>query len=115
MSAYLIGHIRILDNAKWEEYLSQVNGTIHRYGGEVLLRGLRSTVLGEADQWPRDYPRVVVLRFADSAALHRWHESVEYRNLLPLRTASADVTVISYEDDSEALRIAAGRQPGEAL
>ena len=115
MSAYLIGHIRILDQAKWEEYLSQVNGAIHRYGGEVLLRGLRTTVLGETDKWPRDYPRVVVLRFADSAALYRWHESVEYRNLLPLRTASADVTVISYEDDIESLQIAAGRQPGEAL
>lgn len=115
MSAYLIGHIRILDDDRWEEYLSQVNATIHRHGGEILLRGLRTTVLGETDGWPRDTPRVVVLRFADSSALHRWHESDDYKRLLPLRTASADVTVISYEDDIAALRIAAGHQPGEAL
>jgi uncharacterized protein (DUF1330 family) len=42
--------------------------------------------------------RVVVARFADMAALRRWHESAEYQSLVPLREAAADVVLTAYRD-----------------
>jgi uncharacterized protein (DUF1330 family) len=109
MAAYLIGHIEVLDFAKWTEYLGKVDQTILAYGGEVMFRGLKHAALssGEGFVSGREYARVVTLKFADMAALHRWHDSVEYAALKPLRHAAAAVTVITYEDDEESLRVTA--------
>jgi uncharacterized protein (DUF1330 family) len=109
MAAYLIGHIDVLDFAKWTEYLGKVDQTILAYNGEVMFRGLkRATVSGgEGFASGREYARVVALKFADMTTLHRWHDSVEYAALKPLRHAAAAVTVITYGDDDESLRVTA--------
>ena len=41
--------------------------------------------------------RQYVARFADLAALRRWHDSPEYQALVPLRMAAADVVLTAYE------------------
>lgn len=109
MAAYLIGHVEVLDIAKWTEYLGKVDQTILAYGGEVMFRGLKQATVssGEGFASGREYARVVALKFADMTALHRWHDSAEYAVLKPLRHAAAAVTVITYEDDVESLRITA--------
>jgi uncharacterized protein (DUF1330 family) len=109
MAAYLIGHIEVLDFAKWTEYLGKVDQTILAYGGEVIFRGLKHATVssGEGFTSGREYARVVALKFADMAVLHRWHDSAEYAALKPLRHGAAAVTVITYEDDDESLRITA--------
>ena len=107
MAAYLIGHIEVLDFAKWTDYLGKVDQTILAHGGEVMFRGLKDATVssGEGFASQREYARVVALKFVDMAALHRWHDSDEYAALKPLRHAAAAVTVITYEDDDESLRV----------
>ena len=100
MPAYLTGHIKIRDVQKWHEYLAQVDATITAYGGEILLRGLQAEVLANPNNFDEDFERLVVLRFADMAALDRWYASNEYAQLKPIRAAAADVTVVTYTSDT---------------
>ena len=100
MPAYLTGHIKIRDVQKWHEYLVQVDATITAYGGEILLRGLQAEVLANRNNFDEDFERLVVLRFADMAALDRWYASNEYAQLKPIRAAAADVTVVTYTSDT---------------
>lgn len=92
MAAVVIGHIKVKDAAKWDQYRAQVPATIAPWGGELVLRGQRLAVLsGE-----HDYTDAVVLRFPDAAAAAGWHASAAYQALLPLRREAADVLLISY-------------------
>lgn len=91
MPAYVIGHIHVRDPAAWQEYVSQVGGTIAQYGGEVQFRAERARVF--AGEHP--FERTVVIKFADQAAADRWHDSPDYQRLVPLRSAGADVTLVS--------------------
>ena len=100
MSAYLTGHIKIRDVQKWHEYLAQVDATITAYGGEILVRGLQEKVLANPIGFDEGFERLVVLRFADMAALNRWYDSAEYARLKPIRAAAADVTVVTYSGDN---------------
>jgi uncharacterized protein (DUF1330 family) len=103
MAAYLTGHIKIRDAEKWHDYLDQVDATIIAFGGEILLRGLQHEVLSNAGELQAEFERLVVLRFDDMAALHRWYQSPAYQQLKPLREQGADVTVVTYETDSHRL------------
>lgn len=100
MPAYLTGHIKIRDVQKWHEYLAQVDATITAYDGEIMLRGLQAKVLANPGKLDEDFERLVVLRFADMAALDRWYASEEYARLKEIRAAAADVTVITYNSDA---------------
>ncbi len=100
MAAYLTGHIRIRNIAKWHEYLSQVDATILAYGGEILLRGLQHEVSANPSGFDEKFDRLVVLKFAGMAALDRWYGSDDYARLKPLRAEAADVTVVTYESDT---------------
>jgi uncharacterized protein (DUF1330 family) len=93
MPAYVIGQIHVRDAARWQEYVSQVGGTIAQYGGEVQFRAQRATVF--SGEYP--FERAVVIKFVDLAAAERWHESPEYQRLVPIRDAAADVTLVSYQ------------------
>lgn len=94
MPAYLIGHITVLDPAKWARYRAGVPATLAPHGGELVLRGRNARVLhgshGRSD--------VVVLRFPDTAAVGRWHDSAAYRALVPLREEAAEVDLVCYEE-----------------
>jgi uncharacterized protein (DUF1330 family) len=103
MAAYLTGHIRIHDAAKWHDYLDKVDATIIAYGGEILLRGRQREILSNPAELQPEFERLVVLRFDDMASLQRWYQSSEYQELKPLRAAGADVTVVTYETDSHRL------------
>jgi len=93
MSAYIIGHITIKDDAKWAEYRDKVGATIAAWSGELVFRGKKLQVLNG------NHPATdtVVARFPDKEALLGWHDSPEYQALIPIRDAGADVTLISYE------------------
>ena len=92
-AAYLIGHIRVKNAAKWDEYRSRVPATLAPWGAELVFRGMRVAVLaGE-----HDYTDVVVARFPDQAALAAWHESAAYQALIPLRQQAAEVVLLSCE------------------
>ena len=93
MPAYVVGHIRVRDPQKWQEYVSQAGATFSRHSGSVVFRGSKTkTLAGE-----HDADQVVVLRFPDQAAVDHWFGSPEYQSLILLREQAADVTLVSYE------------------
>lgn len=104
MSAFLTGHIQIRDIQKWHEYLAQVDATITAFDGEILVRGLQVKVLANPSKFDESFERLVVLRFADMAALNRWYASNEYARLKPIRAAAADVTVVTYCSDNHEVK-----------
>ena len=93
MPAYVVGTIRVTDAAHWQQYVERVGATFGVAGGRVLLRAdkaaaLHGTAHGE---------RVVVIEFADGEAARRWHDAPEYRALVALRDAGADVVLTLYQ------------------
>jgi uncharacterized protein (DUF1330 family) len=94
MAAYLVGHMTVRDAARWQEYLGRVGATIAAGGGELVFRGQqRDEICGAAPG-----QLIVVARFADLAALRRWHDGPDYQALIPIRKAAADVILTAYED-----------------
>jgi uncharacterized protein (DUF1330 family) len=94
MPAYIIGTIRVTDPATWQRYVERVGPTFAPHGGKLLLRAVKSAALnGDAHG-----ERVVVAEFPDMAALRAWHDSPEYRALIALRDAGADVVLTAYEN-----------------
>jgi uncharacterized protein (DUF1330 family) len=93
MPAYVIGHITVKDFEKWAEYRGRVPATLAPWGGEVVLRGRRISVLsGE-----HPYSDTVVIQFPDAAAIAAWYRSPAYQALIPLRLQAAEMVLISYD------------------
>ncbi len=91
--AYLIGQIRVKDQALWEQYVEGVRESLQPFCAEVLFRGRRKAVLaGESDR-----ELSVVIRFPDQKALQNWFNSPQYQDLIPLRDKAAETTIISYD------------------
>jgi uncharacterized protein (DUF1330 family) len=94
MGAYLIGHIAVKNADMWDEYRRKVPSTLAPWGGTLVFRGHRTTVLaGE-----HNYTDTVVIQFADQSALRGWYDSAAYQELIPLRTEAADLVLISYDE-----------------
>lgn len=91
--AYLVGHVTVKDPQRWAEYTSRVPATLAPWGAELVFRGKRAAVLaGE-----HSHTDIVVIRFADVAAVDQWHSSAAYQALIPLREQAAEVVLLSYE------------------
>lgn len=90
--AYVIGHIRIKDPQKWEEYRGKVPATLAPWGAELVLRGELAMILA-GDHLHTD---TVVIRFPSVETVDQWHFSAAYQALLPLRRQAADVVLLSY-------------------
>ncbi len=93
MAAYVIGHITVKDPEKWAEYRTRVPATLAPWGGEVILRGKRVTVLTGA----HPYTDTVLIQFPDVEAIALWYRSPEYQELIPTRELAAEMVLISYE------------------
>ncbi len=93
MPAYVVGTIRVTDPAHWKQYVERVGSTFPGHGGRVIFRG----ALVEALSGEPHGDRVVAIEFPDAVAARRWHDSSEYRSLLRLRDAGADVVLTIYE------------------
>jgi uncharacterized protein (DUF1330 family) len=94
MAAWIVGTITVRDEALWQRYLAGVAQTFRLHGGEVVFRGAEPVALAGRTHGDR----VVVARFADLAALRRWHDSAQYQALVPLRDRAADVVLTAYRD-----------------
>ncbi len=44
-AAYMITHVKVKDEEKWDEYRSQVPATLSEWSAEVVFRGKRAEVL----------------------------------------------------------------------
>ena len=85
MPAYFVAEVEITNPAGFQPYGAAVGATLEQYGGRYLTRG-GSTELIEGGPEPK---RIVILEFADTAAVKRWYESPEYQKILPLRLNNA--------------------------
>jgi len=85
MPAYFVVELEITNSIAMEPYRAAVPATIAQYGGRYLTRG-GATELIEGALEPK---RIVILEFADTAAVKRWYHSPEYQKILPLRLANS--------------------------
>ena len=81
MPAYFIAELDTTNQAGMDPYRAAVPATIAQYGGRYLTRG-GATELIEGGPEPK---RIVILEFADNAAVKRWYNSPEYQKILPMR------------------------------
>ena len=90
MSAFLSVTIRVKDQEKLKNYISQVPATIAAHGGEKVSRGkVVKTFAGETK-----HQLAAVFRFPDVEAIDRWHDSPEYQALVSLREEAADMHIV---------------------
>ena len=85
MPAYFVVELDTKNMDAMAEYRAAVPGTLAQYGGRFLVRG-GATELVEGEPEPK---RIVILEFADAAAVKRWYHSPEYRKILPGRLENA--------------------------
>jgi len=81
MPAYFVAELEITNPTAMEPYRAAVPATLAQYGGRFLTRG-GATQLVEGGPEPK---RIVILEFADTAAVKRWYDSPEYQKILPMR------------------------------
>jgi uncharacterized protein (DUF1330 family) len=85
MSAYFVAELEITNMDAMAPYREAVGATLAQYGGRFLARG-GATELIEGAPEPK---RIVILEFADAAAIKRWYHSPEYQKILPNRLANS--------------------------
>lgn len=81
MPAYFVVELDATNMNAMGDYRAAVPGTLEKYGGRFLVRG-GATELVEGGPEPK---RIVILEFADAAAVKRWYHSPEYQKILPGR------------------------------
>jgi uncharacterized protein (DUF1330 family) len=85
MPAYFVAELDVTNPVGFEPYRAAVPATIEQYGGRYRTRG-GSIELIEGGPEPK---RIVILEFADIAAVKRWYNSPEYQKILPIRLANS--------------------------
>jgi uncharacterized protein (DUF1330 family) len=83
--AYFLAEVDVTNPAGYEPYRAAVPATIAQYGGRYMTRGGDAELI-EGGPAPK---RVVILEFADVAAVKRWYASPEYQKILPTRLANS--------------------------
>lgn len=92
-SAYVIGHIRVKDTEKWNEYRSAVPATLEQWGAELILRGNLASILNGEHK----YTDTVVIRFPDMKSINNWYYSPAYQSIIALREMAAEIVLLSFE------------------
>ncbi len=94
MSAYLlVDQQGVTDPETMKTYAAGVGATIEQHGGNILVRG------GDPETLEGDWSAklIVVIEFADRAALKAWYESPEYADLKAMRIASSSANLIAVD------------------
>jgi uncharacterized protein (DUF1330 family) len=81
MPAYFVAELEITNMEAMGPYREAVPATIAQHGGRFLTRGGAAELI-EGGPEPK---RIVILEFADAAAIKRWYNSPEYQKILPQR------------------------------
>jgi uncharacterized protein (DUF1330 family) len=81
MSAYIVIHNVVTDQAQMQQYVPKAIETLTAHGAEILVVADGATVL----EGSPPFPRTIILKFASREAAKAWYESPEYRKDLPLR------------------------------
>lgn len=92
MTAFMVVRVAIKDPVKFQEYDEKSTPVLAQYGGERVIMGKAD----EALAGKLDHEAVGVAKFASKEALHAWHTSSDYQQLIPLRDEACDMTLITY-------------------
>ena len=90
MPAYFIVDNEVTDPAGFEEYRTQVPGTVEKYGGKFLVRGGQTEYL-EGDWRPK---RIVVVEFESLDKARAFHQSPEYAEAMKIRQRTSVSSVL---------------------
>jgi uncharacterized protein (DUF1330 family) len=90
---YLLATIRIEDPDAYKVYTVQVPPVMEQYAGTFLTRGGRA----EGIEGSADPGRVVLVGFADVAAVRRFHGSKEYAGAAAIRRSASTGSVVALE------------------
>lgn len=93
MTAYVIGHVKVLDTHLWGQYRQSVPETFKKYGAEVMIRANKMRCLSGQDI---SSDQVVVIRFENTELIESWYQSESYQQLISLRDRAAEVQLFSY-------------------
>ena len=93
MPAYLFVDLDVHDPQAYEAYKQQVPALVARHGGVYLTRGGDFEVL-EGDWQPR---RLVLFRFPDRSAIHRFMDDPDYAPLKALRQRVASGRMVAFD------------------
>jgi uncharacterized protein (DUF1330 family) len=93
MPAYVIVETNVTDPERYEQYKAAAQAAIAAGGGRYLVRGGEIAVL-EGDWQPS---RLVVLEFADLAAVKRWYDSDAYQQAKQLREGAAHLRMVAVQ------------------
>lgn len=93
MAAYLVGHIKVIDEELWNQYVAGVAESITHYEAKIIFRGKLDKILAGKHQ----YDLAVVIEFNNQYTIDAWYESEKYQALIPLRDKAADVVITTYK------------------
>lgn len=102
MSAYLIVHRRKITDADSLKRYDNVEATIGKFGGKVLIRADEFLVL--EGQWHSGSrtddarpERITVIEFPDMTQLRRWYDSQDYAALKEIRKDNSASDIVAVE------------------
>lgn len=84
MSVYMIIEVRVLDHARYSEYMARAFEIVRKYGGRYLVRGGKITPLSQT--WNPE--RIVVIEFETMDRLQACFSSAEYLKIASFREQS---------------------------
>ncbi len=94
MAAYfIVDQLEVTDPETMKTYAAGVGETVKAAGGKMLVRG------GELETVEGDYRhrRMIVIEFADMAALKGWYDGEAYAGLKKMRLASSRANAVMVE------------------
>lgn len=90
----IIGLIKVVNSAAFEDYRKRVGATVSLYGGEVVSRGkVEKIAWNELGCEP--FEAIVELSFPSDAAANAWMTGPEYSALLNVRSKAMQLTLFS--------------------
>ncbi|MBU99602.1 MAG: hypothetical protein CMM24_04490 [Rhodospirillaceae bacterium] len=93
-SAYVIASVHVTNTNEFEKYRLQVPSVTESYGGKYLARGgKQQTLEGE----PFIGNRTVIVEFENYEQALKWYYSNEYSQLVKLRQAGSNGTLLVVE------------------
>lgn len=85
MAVYAIVRVRVTDPEAYAKYAELAGPAVAKYGGEFLARGGAYQTM-EGPDWPRN----VIIRFADMATAQAFYNGPEYQEALSHGLPAAD-------------------------
>ena len=93
-SAYVIASVHVTNTNEFEKYRLQVPSVTESYGGKYLARGGKQQTL---EGKPFIGNRTVIVEFENYEQALKWYYSNEYSQLVKLRQAGSNGTLLVVE------------------